>query len=151
MTRSSHGQDKPKIIMQPPTPAQRKRVQSILGHFIPEYADGINGCSYRFNWKGKAYYRIAGVKKLKTELKRVIPKNCTAYTAIDNLFSDWYSGETVLSYANELFGDVLVGFEAFNMYRKDVMRLWKPGGRERYFGRLQAAFSREVKALTGWK
>lgn len=131
----------------PLTPKQKARIERIFDCFTPEYADGRNQLSYRFVWKGKVYYRIAGVKKFKCELRKVIPKTCIVYKHLGNLFSDWYSGETILSYANGLFGDVLLGTDAFNAYRKDVMDDWKPGGRARYFGRLQADFERHMKEL----
>lgn len=131
----------------PLTPKQKARIERIFDCFTPEYADGRNQLSHRFVWKGKIYYRIAGVKKFKRELRKVIPKTCIGYKRVDNLFSDWYSGETILSYANGWFGDVLLGTDAFKAFRKDVLDEWKPHGRARYFGALQAAFERHNKEL----
>ena len=133
------------------TSRQKARAKRIFECFTPEYADGRNQLSYRFVWKGKVYYRIAGVKKFKSELRKVIPKTCIVYEYMDNLFSDWYSGETILSYTNGLFGDVLLGTEAFNAYRKDVLDEWKPHGRARYFGLLQADFERHNRELRSLK
>ena len=131
----------------PLTSRQKARAKRIFECFTPEYADGRNQLSYRFVWKGKVYYRIAGVKKFRAELRKVIPKTCIVYKYIDNLCSDWYGGETILSYSNELFGDLLHGTVAFNAYRKDVLDEWKPHERARYFGLLQADFERHNREL----
>lgn len=117
------------------TKKQKEKVIKLLDCFIPELPNN----SFRFNYKGRIYYRVKGLKKLKTELNKVLTnKNNQQRYYMDNLFADMYKGTSVLSYSGlEEFGDVLLGQDAWKCFKKDILSLWKKGSRTIYMRMLQ--------------